>query len=86
MLYFVSPLATMKAHEQSLMAGNGGLAVPAGGESEHDAAIDANTELLGRMGADSVPYLMARNTEGMVQTHTGAMDTAALAAWLGVQP
>lgn len=80
------PLATMTAHETSLLAGQGGLAIPERTAPELSNAIDTNTDLLGRMGADSVPFLIARNANGLVQTHAGAMDTAALATWLGVQP
>jgi thiol:disulfide interchange protein DsbG len=80
------PLATMSEHETSLLAGQGGLAIPERTAADLAAAIDTNTDLLGRMGADSVPFMLSRNAEGMVQTHAGAMETAALAAWLGVQP
>ena len=80
------PLATMSEHETSLLAGQGGLAIPARTAADLAAAIATNTDLLGRMGADSVPFMLSRNAEGMVQTHAGAMETAALAAWLGVQP
>lgn len=80
------PVATMTEHETSLLAGQGGLAIPERTAPELEAAIDANTDLLGRIGADSVPFLLARTASGKVHTNAGGMDTAALAMWLGVQP
>ena len=79
------PRAAMSQHEASLRAGQGGLAPEGAVPPELDAAIDANTELLGRLGADSVPFVIAQGPSGAAQTHAGAMDTATLANWMGVQ-
>lgn len=87
LLQAANPVETMTAHEKSLLAGEGGMAASASIPSEIEATIKANTGLLDRLGADSVPFIVARNVAtGQVQTRAGAMDTAALAAWLGVQP
>lgn len=86
LLAAADPQAAMDAHEASLLAGQGGLAVPERGDPSLQAAIDANTDLLGRLGADSVPFVLTRQPGGEVLTHAGAMDTAALVQWLGLQP
>jgi thiol:disulfide interchange protein DsbG len=45
----------------------------------------ANTQLLNVLGADSVPFILSKNkSTGQVITHSGAMETAALAEFLGV--
>jgi thiol:disulfide interchange protein DsbG len=85
LLSATDPRAAMSQHEASLRAGQGGLAADGAVPPELDAAIDANTELLGRLGADSVPFVIAQGPSGAAQTHAGAMDTATLANWMGVQ-
>ena len=53
--------------------------------AEIEDAIKANTRLLDSLGASSVPYIVAKNTQtGQVVTRAGAMDTQALAQLLGV--
>jgi thiol:disulfide interchange protein DsbG len=82
-----NPVEAMTAHERSLLAGQGGMSASASVPAEIEATIKANTGLLDRLGADSVPFIVARHiTSGQVLTRAGSMDTAALAAWLGVQP
>ena len=82
-----NPVEAMTAHEKSLLAGQGGMSASASVPAEIEATIKANTGLLDRLGADSVPFIVARHTtSGQVLTRAGSMDTAALAAWLGVQP
>lgn len=79
------PIATMTAHEKSLLAGQGGMSASASVPAEIEASIKANTHLLDRLGADSVPYIVAKNAQtGQIVTYAGAMDTSALAALLGV--
>lgn len=81
-----NPAETMSAHEKSLLAGTGGMAASASVPAELAQAIKNNTELLTRLGVASVPYLLARNqSTGQLVAHTGAMDTPALAALLGMR-
>jgi thiol:disulfide interchange protein DsbG len=75
----------MNAHEQSLLAGQGGMAASANVPDDVAAAIRANTALLDRLGAESVPFIVARHARsGEVVTRAGAMDTAALLDFLGM--
>lgn len=79
------PAQAMTEHEKSLLANQGGIAASASVPAEVEASIKANTQLLDRLGADSVPYIVAKNAQtGQVVTKAGALDTAALAALLGV--
>ncbi|MFC3682978.1 DsbC family protein [Hydrogenophaga luteola] len=82
-----NPVETMTAHEKSLLAGQGGMAASASIPADIEATIKANTALLDRLGADSVPFVVARHAgSGQVLTRAGSMDTAALSSWLGMQP
>jgi thiol:disulfide interchange protein DsbG len=82
-----NPVEAMTAHEKSLLAGQGGMSASASIPPGIEATIQANTGLLNRLGADSVPFLVARHaTSGQVMTRAGSMDTPALAGWLGMQP
>jgi thiol:disulfide interchange protein DsbG len=75
----------MSAHEQSLLVGQGGIAEASSVSDELANAIKSNTRLLGKLGQDSVPFLIAKNRQtGQVVTNSGALDTAALAMLLGV--
>lgn len=85
LLQAANPLEAMNAHEKSLLAGQGGTAASSSVPSELEAAIKTNTSLLNRLGADSVPYTVARHAgSGQVVTHGGAMSTQALTAFLGL--
>lgn len=87
LLQAANPAEAMTAHEASLLAGQGGMSASATVPAELEAAIKANTQLLDRLGADSVPFIVAKNaTSGQVVTHAGSMDTPALAAFLGLPP
>jgi thiol:disulfide interchange protein DsbG len=82
-----NPLEAMTAHEQSLLAGTGGMAASSDISAELVKSINANTQLLTNLGVDSVPYLVAKNkTTDQVVSNNGAMDTPALAKLLGVDP
>jgi thiol:disulfide interchange protein DsbG len=81
-----TPLETMSEHEKSVLAGTGGIAASSSVPPELEQAIKANTQLLATLGQDSVPFVVAKNRHsGEVITHTGAMDTDALAKFLGVE-
>lgn len=81
-----NPVETMTAHEESLLAGKGGLSAPSNIAPDIEQAIKANGQLLTSLGVDSVPFLVAKHrATGAVVSHNGAMDTAALAQLIGVE-
>ena len=80
-----NPVEAMTAHEKSLLAGQGGTAASASIAPEVEAAIKANTVLLDRLGATSVPYVVAKNLgTGEVVTSAGSLSTEALGKLLGL--
>ncbi len=80
-----NPVDAMTAHEKSLMAGQGGTSASASVPDDIKAAIERNTALLNRLGAEAVPFTVARHAaSGATVTQAGAMDTAALARFLGI--
>jgi thiol:disulfide interchange protein DsbG len=82
-----NPVEAMTVHEKSLLAGQGGTSASASIPADIETSIKANTDLLDRLGADSVPFIVARHaTNGQVVTRAGSMETPALATLLGVQP
>jgi len=82
----VNPVETMTAHEQSLLAGTGGMAASADVPDELKQAINNNTQLLNQLGVDSVPFLLGKHRKtGDIVSFNGAMETAALANLLGVE-
>ena len=85
LLSATNPLEAMTAHEQSLLAGNGGTSASSNLPADLESAIKNNTQLLSSLGADSVPFILAKNRRtGEIVSNNGAMETAALAALLGV--
>ncbi len=85
LLSSANPLEAMTAHEQSLLAGTGGMAASSSPPDELVQAVKNNTQLLNSLGVDSVPHLLAKNRRtGDLVSHSGAMDTPALAKLLGV--
>ena len=85
LLTAANPVELMIAHETALLAGNGGMVADANPSAEAQAAIKSNTQLFNSLGATSVPYIVAKNLRtGAVVTHSGALQTPALAAFLGV--
>ena len=85
LLTAANPVELMTAHETALLAGNGGMVADANPSAEAQAAIKSNTQLFNSLGATSVPYIVAKSLRtGAVVTHSGAMQTPALAAFLGV--
>ncbi|HSO44073.1 MAG TPA: DsbC family protein [Rhodoferax sp.] len=86
LLSAANPVEAMTAHEQSLLAGTGGMAASADVPDEIKQAITANTQLLNRLGVESVPFLLGKHRKsGEIVTFNGAMETAALANLLGVE-
>jgi thiol:disulfide interchange protein DsbG len=85
LLQAANPQEAMTAHEASLLANAGGIAASSSVPAELEAAIQANTQLLNRLGAESVPFIVSRNlASGQTVTHAGSMNTAALATLLGI--
>lgn len=79
------PAVTMAAHEALLSSRQGGLTVNGTPPAENLAKVKANTELLNKLGADSVPYILYRNRQsGAYGTHAGALQTEQLAALVGL--
>jgi thiol:disulfide interchange protein DsbG len=76
----------MNDHETSILAGSGGIAASSSIPAEIESAIKANTQLLNSMGVESVPFIIAKNVAtGQIVTNTGALKTADLAKFLGVE-
>ena len=85
LLSAANPSELMSAHEAALLAGTGGMLADANPSAEAQAAIKSNTLLFNSLGITSVPYVVAKNFRtSAVVTHSGAMQTPALAAFLGV--
>ena len=85
LLSAANPAELMAEHEKSLLAGTGGISASAAAPAEINSAIKKNTVLFNSLGAESVPYVLAKNSRtGLVVTHNGAMNAAALAEFLGV--
>jgi thiol:disulfide interchange protein DsbG len=85
LLTAANPLEAMGAHEASILAGSGGTAASSSIPDDIAAAIKKNTELFNSMGVESVPYIVARNAStGQVVTNAGALETAALQQFLGL--
>jgi thiol:disulfide interchange protein DsbG len=85
LLSAVNPLETMSAHEQSLLAGTGGIDASSSLPPDLEQSVKNNTQLLNSLGVESVPFLVAKNRKtGAVVSNTGAMDTGPLAQLLGI--
>ena len=86
LLTAADPVQAMNIHEASLLAGSGGSVPHEAMRPDQEAVIRKNTEIFGQLKAESVPFIIARNTAtGQVISRAGAMDTAALAQWLGIE-
>jgi thiol:disulfide interchange protein DsbG len=74
----------MTEHEALLMSRKGGLPVPDKVDEAQLAKVKANTDLLQKLGADSVPFIVYRNAKsGVYGSHTGGMSTEQLAEMVG---
>ena len=79
------PVGDMDAHERSLEAKRGGLVPPAEIPAEFVAKVKANTELMAEIGADTVPFLVFKNSaNGQSTTFAGALETEDLKKLLGL--
>jgi len=85
LLTAANPAELMTEHETSLLAGKGGISASSSIAPDIEKAIKANTQLLNSFGAESVPFIVARNVKtGQTVTRDGSMSTTALAELLGV--
>jgi thiol:disulfide interchange protein DsbG len=85
LLTAANPAALMTEHETSLLAGQGGMAASSSIAPEIEQAIKNNTQLLNSFGAESVPFIVAKNMKsGQTVSREGAMSTIELAEFLGV--
>jgi thiol:disulfide interchange protein DsbG len=80
------PAQAMEEHEISMGAKQGGIGAMGDLDAQR-ALVKKNTELMNRFGFSSVPSIVATHaTSGALVTREGAMPTAELAAFLGLQP
>jgi thiol:disulfide interchange protein DsbG len=80
------PAQAMEEHEISMAANQGGIGAMGDLDAQR-AIVKKNTELMNRFGFGSVPSIVATHaTSGALVTREGAMPTAELAAFLGLQP
>lgn len=87
LLTAANPLELMTEHEASLLSGKGGISAPASITPDIEKSIKANTALLNSFGAESVPFVVAKNARtGQTVSRNGALSTAALAEFVGVDP
>lgn len=85
LLTATNPLELMTEHETSLLSGKGGISAPASVTPEIEKSIKANTALLNSFGAESVPFVVAKNARtDQTVSRNGALSTAALAELIGV--
>lgn len=85
LLTAANPLELMTEHEALLLAGKGGISAPSGVGSDVEQAIKANTKLLTGFGAESVPFIVVKNSRtGETISRDGAMTTADLANLIGI--
>lgn len=79
------PIAAMDEHETAILNKQGGISA-SGDTDAQKPAIEKNTELLTRFGFAAVPTIVALNAKtGALVTNEGAMPTADLANFLGLQ-
>lgn len=85
LLTAANPVELMTEHEASLLAGRGGISASSSIPSEITQAIKNNTKIWTSFGAESVPFIVAKNLKtGQLVSKEGALTTDALAAFLGL--
>ncbi len=85
LLSAADPAQSMMEHEKSMTAGQGGISASASVAPAIEEALKSNTRLFNNLGIESVPFTITRNLRtGTTVTRAGSMDTAALAALIGV--
>jgi len=85
LLTATNPKDAMAEHETLLLSNQGGISASAQVPDEVMNSIKRNTVLFNRLGAESVPFIVARNLRtGQLVTQSGAMPTEALAELIGL--
>jgi thiol:disulfide interchange protein DsbG len=85
LLTALDPGALMSEHEASFLAGKGGISGSSSVPADIEKAIKSNTQLLNSFGAESVPFVVAKNLKtGQTVSRDGAMSTPVLAEFLGM--
>ena len=80
------PVAAMDAHEASMSAKTGGITAT-GNLDAQKAMVESNTRMMNRFQFGSVPTVVAKHAgTGDLVVKEGSMQTAVLAAVLGLQP
>ena len=85
LLSAANPAELMAVHEASILAGTGGTAASSSVADDIAQAIKTNTRVFGDLQGESVPMIVAKNAKtGALITRAGALDTPALAEFLGL--
>lgn len=85
LLSAADPAAAMTEHEISLLAKQGGIGTSSNVTDEAKQAVANNTALFNNLGLEGVPFTVAKNARtGQMVSRGGSMDTAALAALIGI--
>ena len=85
MLAATDPAAVMDLHETSMLAKAGGITAASNIDAQK-ALIKSNTELMNRYGFASIPTVVGTHAQtGEIVRNEGSLNTAALAALLGLQ-
>ena len=85
LLTSANPVELMTEHETSLLAGRGGISASSSIPPEITQAIKSNTQIWTSFGAESVPFIVAKNLKtGQLVSKEGALTTDALAGFLGL--
>ena len=86
LLAAADPVAAMDAHEASMTAKTGGITA-SGSLDAQKAMVESNTKLMNRFQFSGVPTVIAKHAvTGDLVVKEGSMQTAVLAAVLGLQP
>lgn len=85
LLASTDPVAAMSAHEQSLLAQQGGMTPPDNLPTELTDKVKANTKLWQQIGGESVPTIVFKSpANGQPGKFAGALDTEGLKKLLGI--
>lgn len=80
-----NPIAVMQQHEISMAANKGGLEVDEVAIKSHGERVKRNTEVLKKMGVQSIPFLVTADKNGQSPRFANtAMSEPELAAFLGL--
>jgi len=85
LLSATDPVAAMIEHEISLLSKQGGIGTSSDVTDEAKQSVTNNTALFNNLGLEGVPFTVAKNARtGQLVSRGGSMDTAALAALIGI--